>query len=449
MEIPYENHNIELKQSFDNDSIAKEIVAFLNAYDGKIYIGITKQRKVVGISPDNNKDKLDEIMLKVSDIVTDQISPRGVEFVTIKHILLENKDVIEIDVRKGNQFYYHKKYGMSEKGCFVREGTSAKPLTPEEIKGRYEATLNILEPDITVIPARRTSLSFQMLKTYLIGHGYHINNETFEVNYHLLTPNGKFNLMAELLADENDLVINVATFKGLDKSEYLKRQDFGGRCLLYAVEQAKNYCESLNDTYVKLGDGERKEKKMFDNEAFEQAWYNACVHNKWSENRNPAIYIYQDRLEIESNGGIPKKLTKELFFKGKSEPVNKDLFDIFLKCNLGEQSGHGVPEVVKKYGRESFRIDDNYITVIIPFDKKGFTDKNTDKKGFTVNLTERERLIIDLLKINPSLTAQKIADKIGVTRQTVNTTMKNLKEKGSVARKGSDKTGYWEILSKN
>ncbi len=48
-------------------------------------------------------------MLKVSDIVTGQISPRCVEFVTIKHILLKNKDVIEIDVRKGNLFYYHKK----------------------------------------------------------------------------------------------------------------------------------------------------------------------------------------------------------------------------------------------------------------------------------------------------------------------------------------------------
>ena len=45
MEIPYENHNTELKQSFDNDAIAKERVAFINAYDGKIYIGITKQRK--------------------------------------------------------------------------------------------------------------------------------------------------------------------------------------------------------------------------------------------------------------------------------------------------------------------------------------------------------------------------------------------------------------------
>ena len=34
------------------------------------------------------------------------------------------------------------------------------------------------------------------------------------VNYSLLTENGKFNKMANLLADENDVSIKVATFNG-------------------------------------------------------------------------------------------------------------------------------------------------------------------------------------------------------------------------------------------
>lgn len=50
--------------------------------------------------------------------------------------------------------------------------------------------------------------------------------------------------------------------------------------------------------------------------------------------------------------------------------------------------------MVRKYGRDAFKIDENYITVVIPFNKKGFADKN----DFTVNLTEREKVIIDLLK---------------------------------------------------
>ena len=32
--------------------------------------------------------------------------------------------------------------------------------------------------------------------------------------------------MAEILADENDIVVNVMTFKGKNKAQYLKRDEF-------------------------------------------------------------------------------------------------------------------------------------------------------------------------------------------------------------------------------
>ena len=68
----------------------------------------------------------------------------------------------------------------------------------------------------------------------------HINDETFNVNYSLLTENGKFNKMANLLADENDVSIKVATFNGSDKTEFVKRNEYGFQCLLIAMEKAMN-----------------------------------------------------------------------------------------------------------------------------------------------------------------------------------------------------------------
>ena len=135
---------------------------------------------------------------------------------------------------------------------------------------------------------------------------------------------------------------NYSLFKGL-KTQYLKRNEFGYTCLLLAYERVKNYVDSINETYVKVGVTPRLEKKMFDPGAFEQAWVNACVHNKWAVSNHPGVYIYEDRLVIESQGGIPKTLTKEKFLKGVSEPVNKALMDIFIKCDFCEESGHGVP----------------------------------------------------------------------------------------------------------
>ena len=100
-----------------------------------------------------------------------------------------------------------------------------------------------------------------------------------------------------------------------------------------------------------------------------KAWYNACAHNRWDKSQNPGIYVYSDRLEIESYGGIPNSLSKSQFLKGKSRPVNERLFDIFKTCNFVEESGHGVPKVTDVYGEEAYVFSDNFINVVIPFDK--------------------------------------------------------------------------------
>ena len=318
-------------------------------------------------------------MLKVGDVITDQVLPKCTEYVHAHHEVIENKDVIVIDIKRGNKLYYQKKYGMTPKGCHYRVGTKCQEMTPEEIEKRFIASLNIPEPDICEMESYRQDLTFQILKNYLITHNYHFNDKTFETNLRLRTSSGKYNYMAFMLADKNDIVINVATFATTDKSKYLKRDEFGGVCLLYAMEKAKDYVESsYNQTFIKLGEGSRKEKKVFNNEAFEQAWYNACVHNKWSESNNPGIYIYSDRLEIESRGSIPARMSKEDFYRGVSNPVNKKLFDIFKTCGFGEESGHGVPTVVSIYGEKAYRFTESYINVIIPFDKSGFDNDDVD-----------------------------------------------------------------------
>ena len=51
---------------------------------------------------------------------------------------------------------------------------------------------------------------------------------------------------------------------------------------------------------------------MFDNEAFEEAWINALVHNDWIHGNPPSIYWYDDRMEIMSYGGLKKGLSKDL-----------------------------------------------------------------------------------------------------------------------------------------
>ena len=90
-------------------------------------------------------------------------------------------------------------------------------------------------------------------------------------------------MMAFLLADENDISIKVVTFAGKDKTKLIKRNEYGGTCLVTAIDKVLDYMESINETMVTMGNHRRTEEKLFDMASFKEAWQNACIHTKWDK----------------------------------------------------------------------------------------------------------------------------------------------------------------------
>lgn len=118
---------------------------------------------------------------------------------------------------------------------------------------------------------------------------------------------------------------------------------------------------------------------MFSQDAFIEAWINAVVHNDWKQGVPPAVYVFEDKLEIDSIGGLPDGQTLDSFFKGKSVPVNESMIRLFMKLEIMEQNGHGIPTILKEYDKNIFEIEDNFVTVTIPFDKTGFQNVHQNK----------------------------------------------------------------------
>ena len=142
-------------------------------------------------------------------------------------------------------------------------------------------------------------------------------------------------------------------------------------------------------------------------------------------------------------------MTEEGFFGGVNKPVDESLVKVFIKLGLIEQTGHGVPKVVRKYGKEAFEINDNYINVTIPFDKEVMEShaKNALKDDGAVNgaVNETERKILSALKANPSITRTELSKTIGKGTTTIYRYLKKLQNIGIIERVGSDKTGHWGI----
>ena len=64
----------------------------------------------------------------------------------------------------------------------------------------------------------------------------------------------------------------------------------------------------------------------------------------------------------------------------------------------------------------------------------------------TVKLTANQKSIVNLVKENPLLLQEEIAEKLGLARETVNRNMTKLQKMEVLKRIGADKNGHWEVL---
>jgi predicted HTH transcriptional regulator len=254
-----------------------------------------------------------------------------------------------------------------------------------------------------------------------------------------LTPDGSFNKMAELLSNQMSSSIKVVRFNGKSKADGLKdRSEFGSTCLLWAMKKAEAYVETLNLTKSMIQPlGSRIDKKLIDPESFKQAWYNACLHNRWDLGVPPAIWVFTDRIEIFSNGNIRKDMSLDEFYRGVSRPVNQELSNIFTKLELSEQGGLGNTTIIKFYGKEVFDIEDYHVIVSLPFDKEVMATLPIINNKMTL-----EEKIIELIRTNNQITREEMMGVLLVSKSTLERILRNSTR---IIRKGSSKNGLWYV----
>lgn len=439
-----ESEILELKEKY-TDAVTRDMVAFLNTGGGRILIGIKDNGEVVGIP----YEELDEIQRKISDCITMQIEPNPRSDVKEEVVQEDGKNVISLTINKGYRpIYCLKKYGFSSKGCLARIGTTCREMEPEEISHRYR--LGLIDDDaILKAPSHYGPLTFDMMKILLTSKGFHVNEPSFDSSFSLRTKDGDYNLMAELLSDNNMVPLIFVKFSGLTKASIAQRNDYGNQSILLGYQRlkdrliAENICKT--DTTVRP----RVDEYLYDIDCVNEVLVNALVHNDWTISE-PLVSFFSDRLEITSHGGLPRGLTEKEFFEGVSHPRNVVLMRVFLYLGIVEHTGHGIPRVIEKYGRGAFDIHPSYINVVIPFNESVM--KDIPHRGEEVGkesdpgLTDSERRILLEIIGNPDVQYDKMVSDLNISRRTVSRAFSSLKEKGYIERVGTAKKGYWKVL---
>lgn len=119
-------------------------------------------------------NKIDEVLRKISDIITSQIEPNPQDEISSELKFDEGKTIVAIHINKGcNHIYCQKKYGFSSAGCAIRIGTTCKEMTSDQIKIRYEKKFIDTEYMLKK-KANSSDLSFRQLKIYYSEKNYHL-----------------------------------------------------------------------------------------------------------------------------------------------------------------------------------------------------------------------------------------------------------------------------------
>lgn len=426
IEQRFEDEKQEFKASLSQlDAGIDSLAAMLNKHrEGCVYFGVANNGDILGLAGELGEETLKKVSTRVYELLKPTVVPE------VAFLFYEGKTVIKLTASGNNRPY------ASRGNYLIRVGSENKKVEPDLLADLFFASHSSLQN----LESLNQNPSFRELKQMYVSAGLTINETNFDENMHFLV-NGKYNYLANLLADENDISIKVVRFEGTDKVKMISRNEFGFKCLLLAMKQASDFTLSLNETRVDIESGlERKETPLFDRHAFQEAWTNACLHNKWIRNVPPAIYVFSNRIEIISTGGLPFDYSLENFYQGVSHPVNPELERIMGQLGLIEQTGHGNLLIIAKYGREAFQIGENFINVTIPF---AFVP--TMALASQSGLMPQQRCVLEALANHPTYTIKQVCALVGLGTTRVSEIIEELKTLGKLERIGSKRGGYWSV----
>lgn len=415
------------------EKLEREVIAFLNAVGGNLYIGVDDNASIVGI-----KSNIDEMQLQIKDKLKNNIEPAILGLFVIEVKTYEDKKYISI-ASGSEKPYYLKKKGMTPEGCFIRVGSAVESLNTKQIEDLFSSrTRNSLKN----IVSPEQQLTFSQLKIYYEEKGFTIN-DNFLKQLGLVMKDGQFNYVAYLLSDNNNISIKVATYKGTDAYDLIENKDYGHCCLIKATKNIINKFDQINTVYTKITFDDRKELPMFDSLSAKEAITNALCHTLWEREYPPKFEIFKDHISITSTGGLPPHFTEEEFLKGFSAPRNPELMKVFNDLDLVEQLGTGIIRILKVYDKSVYEFTDNFIRVNFKFNEykqlEQFINENDN------SMSEISKRILALIEKMPSITQNEMSKQLGISIRTLSRHLNELKNNRTIERIGSNKKGYWKI----
>ena len=377
-----EGFTTEFKRSFTPD-LGREICAFANATGGVILIGVDDAGTVIGVE-DHNRLKC-----RVQSVARSADPPVVVEVESAGEVLL-----VSVPEQHGRPYFFGGR-------LFVREGATCQQLPRDEIRDFFfreglirmdETPCSAFDPSVEITSSRWAEFAEQA------GIDPGLNPTTVLENLHLLSDDRMTHAGAWLLADDItrftlQASVICAVFRGGTKTHILDRKEFNGN--LYAIyQEVMTYLRAkLNSALVPNARG-REERLELPVIALREALVNAIAHRDYRSTAKVQVYIFQDRVEIVTPGGLPAGMG-EKDLGSRSVPRNPLLFNMLYRMGLVEQIGSGIRRIhdaCREHGAAKPTIDVSFdwVTVIFPRSVESATTHVTPHVGRLISVLNGE-----------------------------------------------------------
>ena len=135
----------------------------------------------------------------------------------------------------------------------------------------------------------------------------------------------------------------------------------------------------------------------------------------------------------------------------KSTPRNKMVADFCKDLGLIEKYGSGIRRVItlfKEAGLPLPKLEQISGGFNVTVYSKTFERVDSDKVGDRVGdkLSETQKRILSLMQQNPSVSAQRLSEEIGISMRKIEENIRTLRERNKIERIGNAKSGHWEVL---
>lgn len=352
---------------------------------------------------------------------------------------IENKNIIELHITSGPEKpYYLVDKGLKPNGVYLRHGSSSIQATDEIIrKMLVESSYKKYEDEIS----KNQDLTFIYAKELFNNKNIDFLENKY-MSLKMLTEDN-YNNLALLLSDQNPFTIKCAIFEGKDKTIFKDRKELKGSSLKI-VEDAFYYMNLSNHIESNFKGLQRIDKKDYPDFALRESLLNAVIHRNYYFDGSILLSIFDDRIEINSIGGLISNLTLEDIYSGVSNSRNPNFAEIFHRLNYVENYGTGIGRIIKEYENNEkkpiIELSENVFKIILP-------NRNYKENKITQinkNLTKEES-IIEFIKINDRITRADVENLLNIGNTRSKQVINNMLEKDIILKKGTGKNTYYVL----